>query len=281
MCDAIIALYKETESCVQINNLTTTWFGTLQGVRQGDNLSPTLFNIYLNDLAKELKELALGNTQICILLYADDIILTSENEQNLQKMLDHVGNWCNKWQMKVNIDKRKIIPFRNKRKPITKYDFQINNCKIILTGNYRYLGVIFDEYLTFELCARTLAESGGRALSSIISKFKQFKNIGYYTFTKLYDTVVNSVISYGASVWGYGNDKFGQMAQNRAVRYFLGVYKNVPTNAVQTDMGWISVKFQHFLSILRFWNRLLKMKNKRLTKRVAKFQLININNKLV
>ena len=246
------------------------------------NLSPTLFNIYLNDLAKELKELelgvSLGDTQICILLYADDIVLISETEQNLQKMLDHVGYWCNKWQMKVNIDKIKIIHFRNKRKPVTKYEFKINNCKINLTGNYRYLGVIFDEYLTFELCARTLAESGGRALSSIISEFKQFKNIGYHTFTKLYDTGVNSIISYGASVWGYGNDKFGQMVQNRAMRYFLDVHKNAPTHAVQADMGWISVKFQHFLCILRFENRLLKMKNDRLRKRVAEFQLININN---
>ena len=71
--NAIVALYKETELCVQINNLKTTWFGTLQGVLQDDNLSPTLFNIYLNDFAKELKELelgvSLGNTQICILHY--------------------------------------------------------------------------------------------------------------------------------------------------------------------------------------------------------------------
>ena len=73
--NAIIALYKETESCVQINNFTTIWFGTLQGEQQGDNLSPTLFNIHLNDLV----------------LYADDIVLISENEQSLQKMLDHVG----------------------------------------------------------------------------------------------------------------------------------------------------------------------------------------------
>ena len=94
---------------------------------------------------------------------------------------------------------------------------------------------------------RTLAESGGRALSSIISKFKQFKNISYHTFTKLYDTGVNSVISYGASVWGYGNDKFGQIVQNRARRYFLGVHKNAPTHTVQADMGWISVKFHHFV----------------------------------
>ena len=57
---AVFALYKETESCVQVNNMTTQWFGTLQGVRQGDNLSPTLFNIYLNDLAKEIKDMGLG-----------------------------------------------------------------------------------------------------------------------------------------------------------------------------------------------------------------------------
>ena len=142
--------------------------------------------------------MSLGSNQICILLYADDIVLISENEQNLQKMFDHVGYWSNKWQMKVNIDNTKIIYFRNKRKPAIKYEFKINNCKINLIGNYRYLGVIFDEYLTFKLFARTLAESGGRGLTSIISKFKQFKNICYHTFTKLYDTGVNSVIRYGA-----------------------------------------------------------------------------------
>ena len=68
------------------------------------------------------------------------------------------------------------------------------------------------------------------------------------------------------------------MVQDRAMRYFLGVHNNAPTNAVQGDMGRISLKFQHFLCILRFWNRLLKMKNNRLTKRIAEFQLININN---
>ena len=55
---------------------------------------PTLFNIPINDLARKLKELelcgSLGNTLICIRFFADDIVLVSENEQYLQKMLDHV-----------------------------------------------------------------------------------------------------------------------------------------------------------------------------------------------
>ena len=67
--------------------MKTEWFQTLYGVRQGDNLSPTLFNIYINDLAEELKSMnlsiKLGDLHICILLYADDIVLVSEHEQNL------------------------------------------------------------------------------------------------------------------------------------------------------------------------------------------------------
>ena len=83
--------------------MNTEWFQTLYGVRQGDNLSPTLFNIYINDLAEELKSMNLGikmgELHICILLYADDIVLVSEHEQNLQRMLSHVHKWCCKWQM--------------------------------------------------------------------------------------------------------------------------------------------------------------------------------------
>ena len=112
---AVLALYRETESCVQLNNFNTDWFETMLGVRQGDNLSPTLFTIYLNDLAIELKDLILGITlgdmHICILMYADDIGLVSKNEQKLQTMLNHENTWCYKWQMKVNTEKTKVVHF--------------------------------------------------------------------------------------------------------------------------------------------------------------------------
>ena len=58
----------------------------------------------------------MGDLHICILLYADDIVLVSENEENLQVMLNHVQNWCVKWQMKVNIEKTEVVHFRSKCK---------------------------------------------------------------------------------------------------------------------------------------------------------------------
>ena len=278
---AIQELYKDTMSCVQVNGIKTGWFATMQGVRQGDNLSPTLFSIYINDLAVELKNLNLGvkmgDLHICILLYADDIVLVSENEENLQVMLNHVQNWCVKWQMKVNIEKTKVVHFRSKRKKKSKFAFEIDNHKLEISDNYRYLGVIFDEYLDFDKCAKTLSEAAGRSLGSIITKFKQYKNIGYHTFTKLYKTGVISILDYGASVWGFGNHKYAQQVQNRAIRYFLGVHKNAPNLAIQSEMGWLNVQYHFYICAMRYWNRLLKMNGERLAKRMVEYQLINFN----
>ena len=43
-------------------------------------------------------------------------------------------------------------------------------------------------------------------------------------------------------------------------------------------MGWVNVKYHFYLCAVRFWNRLLQMNNERLTKKVAEYQLININD---
>ena len=94
--------------------------------------------------------------------------------------------------------KQKIVHFRNKRRRKTKFEFKIDNCTLDIDNSYRYLGVIFDEHLDIDKCAKTLSDAAGRALGSIITKFKQFKNIGYKTFTKLYNSGVSSILDYGA-----------------------------------------------------------------------------------
>ena len=90
-----------------------------KNIEISDNLSPVLFNIYLNDLAEELNNLKLGvkinDFCVSLLLSADDIILLSENEENLQKMLCYVHEWCQKWQMTVIIEKTKVLHLRKKR----------------------------------------------------------------------------------------------------------------------------------------------------------------------
>ena len=44
-----------------------------------------------------------------------------------------------------------------------------------LVAKYKYLGVIFDEYLEYKENADVLASSGGWALGAVICKFKTIK----------------------------------------------------------------------------------------------------------
>ena len=80
-------MYSFSEACIKINNYKTDYFPITCGVKQGDNLSPTLFSMFLNDLATGIKELNLGvdvdGCNVSILLYADDIVLIAPNENNL------------------------------------------------------------------------------------------------------------------------------------------------------------------------------------------------------
>ena len=54
----------------------------------------------------------INGENICILLYADDIVILSENEQKLQYMLNKVSDWCKNWRMKINPTKTNIVHFR-------------------------------------------------------------------------------------------------------------------------------------------------------------------------
>ena len=91
-------IYKLCQCCVNINGYLTKSFLSILGVRQGDTLSPTLFNIFANDIVQEINNLGLGiplnnDDKISMLLYADDIALSAQTEEDLQKMLNTLFDW--------------------------------------------------------------------------------------------------------------------------------------------------------------------------------------------
>lgn len=52
------------------------------------------------------------------------------------------------------------------------------------------------------------------------------------------------------------------------MRFYLGVHKFVPNAALTAEMAWLKPLYSRYLCIIRFWNRLLKMDENRITKRV-------------
>ena len=69
---------------ISINDLFTSYLTSNNGVSEGDNLTPILFNACINDLIAEIKKLNLGvqvgYSKLNILVYADDIVLMADSK---------------------------------------------------------------------------------------------------------------------------------------------------------------------------------------------------------
>ena len=85
-------LYQGTESCVAVDGKQTPWMKSEVGLRQGCVMSPTIFSIFINRLAEDLKQTGKGvkwnDRRFNLLLFADDIVLIAQDEGDMQRMLD-------------------------------------------------------------------------------------------------------------------------------------------------------------------------------------------------
>ena len=100
--DLLKNIYKQNKCAIKINNKLTNFFNYEKGVRQGDPMSTISFNIYINDLFKELDKdnsdfVNLNNEdKISALMWADDLILISTSKIGLQKSLNILENYKKK-----------------------------------------------------------------------------------------------------------------------------------------------------------------------------------------
>ena len=82
----------------------------------GCSLSPILFSVVINDLLKELEQTGLGielssGKTVGGMLFADDFVGISDSKESLQKLIDVVYSYCNKWRLRANVSKSAVMGF--------------------------------------------------------------------------------------------------------------------------------------------------------------------------
>jgi hypothetical protein len=63
----------------------------------------------LESISGDLENQLNINLKLFIILYADDTVILSESESDLQAQLDAFHEYCLTWKLKVNHDQTKII----------------------------------------------------------------------------------------------------------------------------------------------------------------------------
>ena len=98
-------------------------------------VSPLLFSLYINESPQLSKDNGLGVkvnkfTKVPGLLYADDLAILADSDENLNKAFDVVNEWCKDCDLKVNVKKCNVIHFRKKKTKQTRCVFEIGEQKI-------------------------------------------------------------------------------------------------------------------------------------------------------
>jgi hypothetical protein len=97
---------------VKFGNRISEDFEVVTGLRQGDALSPVLFNIVLESVIRDT--LVIANRvkievekQFVVVAYTDDIVIMAENEVNLKNIIRNLLENGKKIGLTINEDKTK------------------------------------------------------------------------------------------------------------------------------------------------------------------------------
>ena len=107
-------MYSNATAVMKLESSVSTPFPCRRGVRQGCNLSPLLFSLFISDLEDTLNPsgaegVDLGNAKLRLLLFADDLVIVAHSPEDLQTSLDELSEYCAKWDLLTNSSKTEVI----------------------------------------------------------------------------------------------------------------------------------------------------------------------------
>ena len=192
-------MYSQLNSHVNCNGNLGSLFNITIGTRQGCNLSPSLFNLYINDLPSLLEKaqcdpVTLNTIKINTFMYVDDTLLLSKSKAGLEKALRLMEIYCQKWQLKINTDKTKIMIFNKRPKHI---DFKFNGQALETVQCYNYLGLKISNSGSFTAAIKELSSKASRAYQSLRNALFGL-DIPPKSYMKLFDILIKPI---ALSIW--------------------------------------------------------------------------------
>ena len=205
---------------VVVNGVESTWTPVTSGVPQGSVLGPLLFLIYINDIDQDVNSL--------ISKFADDTkiartILDNNDNVELQKDLELLGQWADKWQMKFNADKCKVIRFGGG----TPSNYVMDGKTLENIEEEKDLGVLIHKTLKLENQCQAATSRANRILGMLKRNITSRKK---EVILPLYRTLVRPHLEYSVQFWNpylVKDIKLLENVQRRATRLISGM-KGLP-----------------------------------------------------
>ena len=242
---------------VTIDGVSSDWKDVLAGVPQGSILGPLLFLIFINDVTENINSI--------IRLFADDTSLLlpsidlSTDLDVLQRDLDKIHQWAQKWAVNFNSDKTKTLLISRRSSP-TVVNLTFDNTALQLSTEHKHLGVIFNEFATWNNHLEETINKANKRLGILRNlKYSLKRN----TLKVLYTTYIRSVLEYADTVW----DNIPQNLSNRieqinknAIRCITGLTISTTSKNLYKESGLLPLnkrrKFHRLVQMFKIINGL-------------------------
>ena len=208
----ICAFLSSRRQRVMMGEVASDWAIVKSGVPQGSVLAPTLFIAYVNDLPS------------CIVnrckLYADDCkilarIKTINDSRALQKDIDSVVEWCNKWLMELNASKCKVMHCGRGN---LRAQYTIMGRVMATTERERDLGIILTPNMKWHEQVSYAASTANRILGVLRNAFV---SRDLEIWRRLYSTYVRLHLEFAVQAWcpnSKGDIQVIERVQRRATK---------------------------------------------------------------
>ncbi len=187
---------QNRRQCVQINGAKSEWASVTSGIPQGSVLGPCLFVIFINDLPDEVTS--------CIQMFADDTkvftkVNSTEDQDKLQEDIDSLYQWSDKWQLRFNAGKCKVLHI-GQNNPGFAYAMEQNGDRSILgiTELEKDLGVNIDPKLNFSQHIEVQVNKANKILGIIR---RSFEYLDVENVKKLFTALVRPHLEYCNVAW--------------------------------------------------------------------------------
>ncbi len=195
-----------------------------------------------------------------LLLYADDIVLLSDSECELQQLLTVVGEYARKWRFEVNHAKCGLMCFT--AGPTPNSSLTIGTVAVPWVSVYKYLGVeLHASRVTFSLFRRRMESTARRAAGAVASMGLYSGKLTVPLAVQVYRALVRPLLEYAAEITSLRPWSAAESVQLSMARRILQCSTTTPTAAVMGDLNLWTMESRWQLLRLCFWAKIKRRKS--------------------
>lgn len=283
MLTIIQSIYENVKSKVKYDTKLSESFDCYLGVRQGECLSPFLFAIYINDIEAELVDkdvsgVDIGLVKLFLLLYADDITLFSDTPEGLQEGFDALSAYCDRWKLKVNLEKTKIMVFRKGGSLPKDLKFYYKGNEVEIVSKFSYLGVVFTAGGSFSNAQTTLAGQAQKAIFKLKGYLNNVLELTPKHTLELFDKLVSPILDYSSEVWGFSQAKQIERVHLKFCKSLLGVKQSTQNNFIYGELGRTNYQTKRHYKIIKYWLKVITSEDNKYISYIYKLMIDDIDS---